>query len=103
MHNYEVVENPNHGQVLIKDKKEAICPFQPAIVTNQNGALNVMRLPCSTSCALAYLEEEEAYDVSTNQPFPSGELITKTYYVTNCGSSKNKYEVSQNVNGLKAI
>lgn len=103
MHNYEVVENPNHGQVLIKDKKEAICPFQPAIVTNQNGALNVMRLPCSTSCALAFLEKEKVYDVESNQTEDSNDLITKTYYVTNCGSSKNKYEVSQNVNGLKAI
>jgi hypothetical protein len=90
--------------VLIKDGFDAACPFQPSIVgQNAEGGLNIMRIACSTHCALATIEEEEVYDITTNQPFPSGDLITKTFYKTTCGSCERKHQVSLNVNELKAI
>lgn len=48
---YTVKEDQQHGLVLVKDGKEAICPFQAAIPTQtQMGGLAIMRMPCSTCC-----------------------------------------------------
>jgi len=90
--------------VLIKDGFDAACPFQPSIVgQNSEGGLNIMRIACSTHCALATIEEEEVYDVSSGESVPSVDLITKTFYKTTCGSCERKHQVSLNVNELKAI
>ena len=54
MTKYTIKDDATHGQVLCKNGSEAICPFQPAIPTqSQMGALAIMRIPCSTSCAHA--------------------------------------------------
>jgi hypothetical protein len=54
-----VYENPNYGNVLVKDGKETFCPFQPPIpMPGENGGFTLMRLPCSTNCPHASLDED---------------------------------------------
>jgi len=48
---FTISENPNYGNVIVKDGKETFCPFQPPIpMPGENGGFTIMRLPCSTSC-----------------------------------------------------
>ena len=51
MTKYTLKQDQTHGQVLCKDGRECICPFQPAIPTQSNlGGIAIMRMPCTTSC-----------------------------------------------------
>lgn len=102
IHNYSVRQQDNLF-VFVKDGLDVACPFQPSLVAQKGDEINISRITCSTHCALANLEEEEVYDITTNQPFPSGDLITNTFYVTRCGCCEKKYQVSLNVNNLKSI
>lgn len=48
---YTVKQDQTHGEILVKNGSECICPFQPAIPTQSNlGGIAIMRIPCSTSC-----------------------------------------------------
>jgi hypothetical protein len=105
MHQYEINENPNYGYVLLKDKKEAICPFQPAIATQNEGMVNLMRIPCSTNCPMANLVEEQktAYDIETNETVEIPSMMKKVHYVTSCGCKEQKFEIMIRVNEMKAL
>ena len=65
----------NHGYVLVKDGHDSFCPFQsPTAIPTQTSmggmSMNLMRMPCSTSCPLANYNNKE-----------------KTYYIS-CGSER---------------
>lgn len=103
MHNYSVKKQDN-SFFLVKDGFDVACPFQQSIVSqNQDGGINIMRIPCSTHCALAELRDEEVYEVTTGQTKASEDLITKKFYVTTCGNCEKKHQVSLSVNNLKSI
>ena len=102
MHNYSIKKQDNLF-VLVKDGFDVACPFQQSIVTQTENGLNIMRITCSTHCALAELREEEVYEITTGETKPSSELMTKTFYVTNCGNCERKHQVTLNVNNLKSI
>jgi len=53
----EVSYVESYGFVLIKHSKEALCPYQQPIPTQGIGGMGLMRLPCSTLCALANMDE----------------------------------------------
>lgn len=102
IHNYSVRKQENLF-VFMKDGIDVACPFQPSLVSQKGDEINITRITCSTHCALANLEEEELYDVATNQTTESDDLITKTFYVTRCGCCEKKHQVSLNINKLKSI
>lgn len=95
MHNYEIKENPNYGNVLFKDGKEVFCPFQPPVATQGMGGMGLMRLPCCTNCLHANLEEdnEAVYDIETNKTLVIQPVMRKVHYVTTCGCKGNRFEV----------
>ena len=54
MTKFTIQPDQTHGNILCKNGKECICPFQQAIPTQtQMGGFAIMRIPCSTSCALS--------------------------------------------------
>lgn len=103
IHNYSVRKQENNLYVFVKDGVDVACPFQPSLVAQNGNEINISRITCSTHCALANLEEEQVYDVATNQTTESEDLISKTFYVTRCGCCEKKYQVALNVNKLKSI
>lgn len=53
-----IYDNPNYGKVLSKDGKDTFCPFQPPIpMPGQDGGFTLMRLPCSSNCPHANIDE----------------------------------------------
>ncbi len=57
---FTVYDNPNYGNVLVKDDKETFCPFQPPIpMPTENGGFTIMRLPCSTNCPHANIADNK--------------------------------------------
>lgn len=103
MHNYSI-RKENNVYVLVKDGMDAACPFQQSLIQqNQEGGVNIMRMSCTTHCALAEIETEKSYDITESKEVESKELITNQYYVTNCGSCSKRHKVSLNVNKLSAI
>jgi len=103
MHEYSV-RKENNVMVLVKDGMDAACPFQQSLISqNENGGVNIMRMSCTTHCALAEIETVKHYDIAENKEVVSKDLVTELYYVTNCGSCSKRHKVSLNVNKLSAI
>lgn len=104
-HKFEVREDKNYGNVLFKDGRETFCPFQQPVPTQGMGGMGLMRLPCSTNCPLANLENEkqEIYDVSNGTSSVSDNVLEKVFYTTNCGGTQKKYELYTAVNKMKII
>lgn len=75
----------NYGHVLVKDGKEAFCPYQQPIPTQGIGGMALMRMPCSTLCPKAKIKEE----------FTTGHK----FYVVGCASNGDsgdfEYKLSQ--------
>lgn len=64
---HTTVKHDQYGEVLIKDGKETICPFKPAIVVPVQNALNqttmqIINFPCCTACPLVTVEKLGATD-----------------------------------------
>lgn len=99
MHKYEV-KSTNQGNVLFKDGNEAFCPFQQPLPTQGISGVGLMRMPCSTNCPMAYLEEEsnEVHEVTTGETLIVKPLLRRVSYVTTCGCKENRYEVMMTVN-----
>jgi hypothetical protein len=84
MTKYTLKKDDQHGFILCKDGKEVICPFQPAIAQQTNlGGLAVMRIPCSTSCALV---DHVQYNT------PAGSV---NEYVMNCAKGEKTVEIDE--------
>jgi hypothetical protein len=66
-----VTEGQNGEKILNINGIQSICPFVAPLVTNSNmGVPQLIRLPCTTQCPLAILENE-TYNVRCG-----GEQIT---------------------------
>lgn len=79
MSKIQVRQDSTYGHVLVKDNRDAFCPYQQAIpMQGQVGGLSLMRLPCSTLCAKA------------NYTILDGNT---SVYSVDCGSEPTKYEI----------
>jgi hypothetical protein len=74
----------NYGYVLVKDGREAFCPYQQPIPTQGIGGMGLMRLPCSTLCPQARIK--------INSEFIDGILTEQAHYEVGC--SKTEYKIS---------
>lgn len=81
---FEIENTPDKGWVLWIDNKPSTCPFQPMLFGQTPMGQSVpVRLPCSTQCALARLEED----------IHSGSTEKSINYTTYCGGGKTSREV----------
>ena len=83
---FTTITHDQYGEVLLKDGKETICPFQPALtvpVQSTLGGVNmqIIRFPCSTGCPHASLK---------NYGKQLGIL-----YETTSGMSANSFEIEE--------
>lgn len=81
---FTTVKHDQYIDVLMKDDKETICPYQPAMtipVQTAMGGVNmqIIRFPCCTACVHASLK---------NYGKQLGVL-----YETTCGMSANSFEI----------
>ena len=77
MNNNVAAQHENYGYMLMKDGKESFCPFQQLFAYQTNlGGLGYTSRPCCTICPMASLD------------------IEKGIYTTNCGASKNQFQVT---------
>lgn len=60
MNKYTKKQNQQGDYMLLINDVQSICPFVPAIpMAGQYGGLNVMRMPCSSSCPLCVASDTE--------------------------------------------
>jgi len=76
----------NYGHVLVKDGREAFCPYQQPIPTQGIGGMGLMRLPCSTLCPKATI-------VNVGE-FLDGVYTEQSYYKVGCSSNKTEYKIN---------
>jgi hypothetical protein len=82
MNNYTVITDQQQGTILVRDGKQCICPFQQPIPTQTAmGAMQLMRLPCSTLCAHAEHWKYNTPDASVND------------YIITCAGSEQRFEI----------
>ena len=61
MHNYTTVKDGNGFDVLVKDGKEAFCPYVPPLMRQSayTGQGEMFRLSCNTGCPHCELRSNE--------------------------------------------
>ena len=62
MTTYTIKNDATHGDILLKDGKETICPYKPAVAMPSQNSLGQMTMqlitfPCCTSCPHATTEQ----------------------------------------------
>ena len=78
---YTLQKDQAGNSVLMYNGSEMCCPFQPPLmIANNFGGNSIVRLPCSTQCALAEIE------TLPDQP---------EYFCTYCTGSKLLYEIEK--------
>ena len=65
MHTYTTLKDGNGFNVLIKDGKEAFCPYIPPLaMPDQFGGHNIIRLSCNTGCPHCTLTRNNGISIS---------------------------------------
>lgn len=87
---YTIKNDSNYQNVLLKEGKECICPFQNALaIPTQNSlgqmTIQITRLPCSTSCPFAEIIDEYSAESNT-----WGQT-----YTTRCTGTNVDFEINQ--------
>ena len=76
---YTLVKDQAGNHVLTQEGKEMVCPYQPPLaLANQFGGNSILRMPCSTQCALAEVE-----------------IGNESIYSTYCTGSRLVYECAE--------
>jgi hypothetical protein len=83
----ELKFDPNYGHVLLKEDKEAFCPYQQVIPTQGIGGMGLMRLPCSSICPKVKLKKID--EIEANYEFE---------YSVMCGCEPIKYKIPKKEN-----
>lgn len=92
MTKYTIKDDATHGQILVKNGKDAVCPLQQPIPTqSQMGGVMLLRLPCSTNCPFAELLKYKTPEGNINE------------YNISCTGSLITLEVETEENTLKLI
>lgn len=99
---FEIEKTNDRGYVLWIDEKPSVCPFCPPVMVpgHMPGTANMVRIPCSTQCPLAQIEESVKCD--SNQS-----AVDVLKYRTYCGCkditrivSEKELPNQQNQSGL---
>ena len=62
MTKYTIKEGQQKEEIIMINGKQSICPFTNAIpMQGQMGGFQIMRMPCSTLCPHASLEDNKVY------------------------------------------
>ena len=86
------VKKDDQVMILVKDGKECYCPFVPPIITpGSMGGVQIMRMPCSTGCPHANLNEFKTTSADVNE------------YVITCTGTEQTFDINQPENTLKLI
>jgi hypothetical protein len=70
MKTYTIKNDKTHGDILLIDGKESICPYKPAVAMPAQNSLGQMTMqlitfPCCTSCPHAITEKFGVQDSAT--------------------------------------
>jgi hypothetical protein len=88
MHNYTTLKDGNGFNVLIKDGKEAFCPYIPPLaMPDKFGGHQIIRLSCNTGCPHCVLH--------TN-----GDGSNNSIHVS-CGHKEQIFSIAENVTSLE--
>ena len=79
---YTTQEIKGQGDVLFKNGEQTFCPFQQPIPTQGIGGVSLMRMPCSTNCPLAEINQSKSGVIE---------------YWVGCGSEDKVYELHNKV------
>ena len=60
MSKYNVIIAENKEQILMNGETQSCCPFiQPMKIQGQMGQVQIVRIPCTSTCPHAHFEEAE--------------------------------------------
>lgn len=80
--NYTVTDGQNGEKILNINGTQSVCPFVAPLVTNSNmGTPQLIRLPCTTQCPLAIVENQN-YNVCCGREQITYELTEPSKILT---------------------